>query len=153
MKNRFREFIQAFFFRLSPFLIVAALECLLIIFGVGQSYRLFREKSQNDILAMNKSYHGRFYSIEKYEQPNYLTPVFSREKPANTRRLFFVCDQTLFNLFEHAESQPLLRDFRDKNGVNYEIVQISVPLTNSFFAMQVLKHLQNQDSDGIVVMT
>ena len=153
MKTSFRRSLYNVFFRLSPLLILVLLELSLRFLGLGESYTLFRESGDGSHYELNPAYYRRFVSAEQFPDVKVLDQRFPVEKPAGSKRVFLIGDQSFCMLFPEANREQVLRDFYGPDSTRYDIVQIAVPLSNSFALTHIVKKLAFYDADACIVLS
>lgn len=153
MKTSFRRLAYNIFFRFSPILFVILLELALRFLGVGESYLLFNDSEDGHTYQLNQLYYRRFVSAEQFPDVSILPQEIPVEKPENSYRIFLIGDQTLCSTFPDINEKQLLNDFKDSEGKTYDIVQMAVPLTNSFAIKRLVKCVDRYDPDACIVVT
>ena len=153
MKTSFRRLAYNIFFRFSPILFVVLLELALRLFGVGESYLLFNESANGKNYELNPIYYRRFVSAEQYPNIDLLPQSIPIEKPDNSYRIFLIGDQTLCSTFPEINKKAILQDFSDRTGKQYDIVQLAVPLTNSFAVKRLVQCVNRYKADACVIVT
>ena len=153
MKVSFRRLAYDVFFRFSPILIVILLELALRFIGVGESYLLFNKSDNDQYYELNPIYYRRFVSPKQFPDVEILPQEISREKPANSYRVFLIGDQTLCSAFPDINKEQIIPDFNDEDSVHYDIVQLVVPYTNSFAMRRLVSCINRYNADACVVVT
>lgn len=153
MKVSFRRLAYNIFFRFSPILFVILLELALRFFGVGESYLLFNESENGDNYQLNQIYYRRFVVAEQFPDVQILPQEIPVEKPENSYRIFMIGDQTLCSAFPDINKEQIIEDFRDERGMNYDIVQLAAPLTNSFAVRRLFECIKKYEPDACILVT
>ena len=153
MKTSFRRQAYNVFFRLSPLLILVLLELALRFLGIGESYDMFLRTEDKQYYTLNPNYYLRFVNAKQFPDIPILDQRFSIEKPENTRRIFLMGDQSLCSLFPDVNTRKILTDFYDSSGYYYEIIQLAVPLSNSFSITSMSRNLKAYDPDACIVIS
>jgi tetratricopeptide (TPR) repeat protein len=153
MKTSFRRLAYNIFFRFSPILFVILLELALRFFGVGESYLLFNDSEDGRSYRLNQQYYRRFVSAEQFPDVTILPQEIPVDKPENSYRIFLIGDQTLCSTFPDINEKQLINDFKDNHGNTYDIVQMAVPLTNSFAIKRLVKCVNRYEPDACIVVT
>ncbi len=153
MKVSFRRFAYNIFFRLSPILIVILLELALRFVGIGESYIIFKESDDRQGFELNLNYYKRFVSPKQFPDVKILPQKIPVRKAENSYRIFVIGDQTLYSAFPNISVEQLIPDFKDKNGILYDIVQIAVPYTNSFAIKRLVHCINRYEADACVIVS
>ena len=141
------------FFRLSPLLIVILIEAALRFFGVGNSLIMFRDSEDGFKKELNPKHYHRYVSERQFEKIEILSQDFPKVKDPNTYRVFLVSDHTLIAAVPEAQTEPLVQDFNLLNGKKVDLIQITVPFTDSFAVKRMLRSLKRYDADACLVFT
>lgn len=151
MKQSLNKAIKNIYFRLSPFLILAAIELLLLVFSMGQSYRLF--KRSDDSYALNVHYPARYYSREQFETVSLDSFSVPIEKEEGTRRIFLIGDQSVYSMMSRQQLKDLTEPFKDDSGRINQIYSIIIPYANSFAVNGLARDLKSYSPDAVIALT
>ncbi len=153
MKTSFRRQAYNIFFRLSPLLIVVLLELSLRFLGFGESYKLFELSADKKYYELNSHYYRRFISSEQFPDADILQQRFPEKKDENSKRIFLIGDQSFCSVFPDANRRQIVPDFYGPDSTYYDIVQLAVPLSNSFALSHLVKKLSHYGADGCVILS
>ncbi|MDZ7795913.1 MAG: hypothetical protein U5N56_02220 [Candidatus Marinimicrobia bacterium] len=153
MKTSFRRLAYNIFFRLSPLLIVVLLELSLRFLGLGQSYKLFELSEDKQHYELNPHYYRRFVSTEQFPDVDILQQRFPKKKDENSKRIFLIGDQSFCSAFPDANKRQIVPDFYGPDSTYYDIVQLAVPLSNSFALQHLVKKLSHYGADAGVILS
>lgn len=154
MKISFRRFIYNVFFRLSPLFILVFLELLLRFIGIGESYRIFERSADKQKYELNANFYKRFMAAEQFDTLAFPHQEFSVHKAPETRRIFLIADHSLFSLYPGAAESPFLSSVTGAdNSIRYEIIQLAVPLTNSFAVRRMAMDIRRYSPDACIILS
>ncbi|MBW6458038.1 MAG: tetratricopeptide repeat protein [FCB group bacterium] len=153
MRTSFRRQAYNVFFRLSPLLILVLLELSLRFLGIGESYELFLRSEDKQYYDLNPKYYLRYINIKQFPDIPVLDQRFSVDKPENASRIFLIGDHSLSSLFPDANTRKIIPDFYDSTGHYYEIIQLAVPLGNSFSVTSLAREVERYDADALVLIS
>lgn len=153
MKNSFRRFIYNVFFRLSPLFILVLLELSLRFLGIGESYRVFEPSPDKQHYELNANFYKRYMAAEQFDTLVFPHQEFSIHKAAETRRIFLIADQSLFSLCPQAAETPFLSSITGADSLRYEIIQLAVPLTNSFAVRRMAIDIRRYSPDACIIVS
>ena len=113
---------------------------------------LFKKADDAAYYELNPHYYKRFVSAKQFPEVEILPQTIPLEKPKNTERVFLIGDQSLCSAFPDANKEQILADF-EHEGMNIDIIQLAVPLTNSFAVKRLVKCIGRYDADACVIVT
>jgi len=113
---------------------------------------LFNKTQDNTSYELNPLYYRRFVSAKQFPDVDILPQQIPLHKPENSYRIFVIGDQSLCSAFPEINKEQVLEDFSHE-GMFYDIVQLAVPLTNSFAVRRLVTCVERYDADACVLVT
>lgn len=113
---------------------------------------LFNKADDAAYYELNPQYYKRFVAAKQFPEVEILPQTIPIKKPENSIRIFLIGDQSLCSAYPDANKQQIIADF-EHDGINVDIVQLAVPLTNSFAVKRLVKCIGKYDADACVIVT